>query len=100
MKPDSVVQALQNAKVHPRLVAAFVAESVDLQCWPDFAGIRIEQPIIFNKCARQGGGESSHMWNAVMFLCLSVLEPLWLDSGYGVNLGGRCCTHCVWADNI
>ena len=100
MRPDVVVKALRAARLHPRIIAAMMAENVGAVCWPEFDGITLEMPVTFNKCARQGGVESAYQWNAVMFMCLAELTPLWHDSGYGVDLGGRRYTHAVWADNI
>ena len=101
MKPATIAKALQGAGLHPRLVAAMIAETVGLKCCPRFAGLPVDQPIPFNKCARQGGVESAYEWNSVMMMCLSKLVPLWYESGYGVDLAdGRRYTHAVWADNI
>jgi hypothetical protein len=100
MRPDTVVKALQAASLHPRIIAAMMAESGGTVCWPEFDSISLEHPIRFNKCAKQGGVESAYEWNSVMFMCLAELDPLWHESGYGVDLGGRRYTHAVWADNV
>eukprot|EP00973_Karenia_brevis_P063511 8826900-Karenia_brevis.AAC.1 len=89
MRPDTVVSALQTAGLHPRLVAAMLEEMRDLKCYPELAGVQLDEPIAFNKCARQGGVESAFQWNAVMFMCFSQLVPVWLDRGFGVVLGTR-----------
>ena len=100
MRPDSIVQALQSAKIHPRLTEAVLSESTGLQCWPEFGGVRLQSPVAFNKCARQGGVESAYEWNALMYRCFSTLGPLWLESDYGIQLDDRRYTHAVCADNV
>ena len=100
MRPDAVVAGLRAGGLHPRVIAAMLAETVNLSCYPEFDGIGLDKPVSFNKCAKQGGVESSFEWNQLMFNCLVVLDPLWKASGYGINLDGRLWTHAVWADNV
>ena len=101
VKPDTIAAALKAAELHPRIIAAMMSEMVGLQCCPKLAGVKLDEPVVFNRCARQGGAESAFQWNAVMFMCLSEVVPLWSESGYGVELAeGRRNTHAVWADNI
>ena len=100
MRPDVVVDSLQAARVHPRIVAAMMSENTRTVCWPEFDAITLDEPIRFNKCAKQGGVESAYQWNNVMFTCLADLVQVWYESGYGLDLGGRRYTHAVWADNV
>eukprot|EP00973_Karenia_brevis_P009390 1270252-Karenia_brevis.AAC.1 len=77
-----------------------LSETTGLRCYPELAGVSLEEPVLFNKCARQGGVESAFQWNAVMFMCFSELVPLWLEQGFGIQLGARRHTHIIWADNV
>ena len=54
MRPQVVVKALQAARVHPRIIASMVTESSGTVCWPEFDGVGLEKPVVFNKCAKQG----------------------------------------------
>ena len=60
MRPEVVTQALKAAKLHPRLVAAMIAETLGVRCWPEFEGITPEKPVMFNKRTKQGGVESAY----------------------------------------
>ena len=100
MRPDTIAISLHRAQQHPRITAAMVQEMAGLSCLPEFEGITLEEPTRFNKCARQGGMESTCQWNCVMYMCFCDLVPAWIESGYGIVLGDKCYTHLVWADNI
>ena len=89
MRPNVVVKALQAAQLHPRIIAAMMTETTGASCWPEFDGISLEEPVSFNKCAKQGGVESAYAWNCVMFKVLAELVPLWRESGFGLNLNGN-----------
>ena len=66
---------LRAGGLHPRFIAAMMAEMVDLSCYPEFDGICLDKPIPFNKGAKQGGVESTFEWNYLMFKCLVELDP-------------------------
>ena len=100
MRPELVRKALRAALVHPRIIAAMMRENAFLIAHPEFQGVQLEEPILFNRCARQGGVESAYEWNCVVCLLLQDLVPAWLEKGWGVNIGGRLHTHVVWADNF
>ena len=93
MRPNVVVKALQAAQLHPWIIAAMMTETTGASCWPEFDGISLEEPVSFNKCAKQGGIESAYEWNCVMFKVLAELVPLWRESGFGLNLNGNMYTH-------
>ena len=100
LHPEVAIKGLQAARLHPRLIAAIAAESVGLQCSPNFQGVHLEHAIPFTRCIRQGGVESTIKWNNVMHMVLESLVPIWVESGYGISLDNIVYTHLVWADNI
>ena len=101
MSPQLVVQALLFLQVHPQIIAAMLAETYQMRVDPEFEGVRLDEPVPFNKCGTQGGVQSTFQWNAICYLILSKLVPMWRASGYGVPLWqGRYYTHVVWADNF
>ena len=85
MGPDTIAISLHRAQQHPRITAAMVQEMARLSCLPELEGITLEEPTVFNKCARQGGMESTYQWNCVMYMCFCALVPVWNESGYGIR---------------
>jgi len=101
LTPEAVAETMTFWGLHPKLVAAVLAELKSMQCWPTLGDVELQAPTIFNKCIRQGGKESTWLWNATMRRLVAPLHREWVTWGWGIDLPGfGCLTHLLWADNI
>eukprot|EP00974_Lingulodinium_polyedra_P006179 585391-Lingulodinium_polyedra.AAC.1 len=85
MTHELMANAMYAAGHHPQLVHAVVAENSFCTLVAEFEGVS-SGSIPFNKCARQGGVESSYVWNCVIYNCMSDLVKIWHECGYGIQL--------------
>lgn len=83
------MQGLQASSLHPRLIAALLSESADLNCQPEFQGLGLETEVPFTRCIRQGGVESTFERNCVIHRGLGLLVPIWRECDYGLQLGDK-----------
>eukprot|EP00973_Karenia_brevis_P032152 4433405-Karenia_brevis.AAC.1 len=95
------MKAMLHWKFPPRLVAAFIEESLELECSATLQGVDAGKPFPFTSAVKQGGVESTFMWNVVIRMLLDKLLDSWLDRQFGIELPRLgLVTHLVWADNL
>ena len=112
LTPTVASEGLRCRGVHPALTAAITRENLGLRVTPSFPGVPAMEPIDFDKSSRQGGVETTMLWNSAMAAILSPLHVRWVRLGWGIHLDGRYegeihkadpnlrFTHLIWADNI
>lgn len=86
MSGEVMCAAMSAAGIHTHLIAAFLVESVDLLVSASISGVQSSGGIRFSKCARQGGIESSWIWELVMRFILAPIVRFWNPRGLGVLL--------------
>ena len=101
LSPSVVNFAMSECGFDARMTAAILEEMKDLKAHAEIFGVPVKEPIVFNKCIRQGGVESPKVWRISMIAIMSSLVQLWKDmDGYGVMIDGRRYSHIIWADNV
>ena len=95
--PEVVAKVFEERGVEDDLIAAYLQEGVGLKVEPCFGSIGFDECdfIEFMKSIRQGGKESTSMWNNVIHMCLAKFIPVWRESSFGINLHGLVFTQVV-----
>ena len=85
--------------IHPRFELLLAREAQNLEAIATLAGIETAR-FPYRK-TRQGGKESTKVFNLVMRAILSLVVPTWQSSSWRVHIQEfGLLTHLVWADNV
>ena len=90
---------MEFARVHPLVIAAMLEELQGLHIFANFQGMTTKA-IPFNKCARQGGVESTFQWNVAMAYIFAQVKRKWDERGMGLEINGKRYTHLIWAERL
>ena len=97
----SVCEALYAAGAHPKTIALFLWEQLELSLHPAFAGLDIEK-VNFEGILKQGGKDGPFSWSIFLAWIMDMVATCWAapQCKYGIDIGVCRITHITWSDNV
>eukprot|EP00973_Karenia_brevis_P075488 10484868-Karenia_brevis.AAC.1 len=87
--------------VQEHLAAAFLRELMDIEIEVEIHGMCRAEGIAANKGGRQGGTDTTMLWNYLLESAMEEVVLAWNQDGYGFQYeNGPLVNHLIWADNI
>jgi hypothetical protein len=101
MDHQLIMEALMARGVPEHLAAAFIRELMDLSIDVEIPGFADAKGIRGNRGGRQGGTDTTLLWNYLLEFVMDDLVRRWNESGTGFQFeNGALVNHLIWADNI